>query len=466
MNMYHQFVPSEEEFGFIPDVKFDKNNPSGAFGSVAIVKTLKARNYTLMEKNVHIDKNEDIIVKKYKSLLEQFEYEESNYIFSQWSDSSPKQLDQNSINFNKWKIFDLISIGVNSRLKTLRTFSIWNNLVKQRQQLLNSLRLSEDHALSYLYIKKAAEKKGIGVEYFKNIQLRCHTLMKTMLEMEVGLQQQLANTTPQAAPTIYGYDDEKFTISMQKLESEIVDRYRTIKIPDYLQYQMIALTKLFNTAKVKRNDGNVKNYMIKGLRVYAIDVGLDKPLEQGETNSVSKMFFSRYENSLYRRMEGVDILRQALDSEIRKESIERGLDIMNFLDAAPELNFFQLEDVYTEEDIRKLSEFEKAEPLFPDFLTNAAKSVVNAVSDVIRKKPVTFWGNETWWCARVENRNGVFTQTKYILSKMGQKINIVAQITPAINEVYQQMITDFLKDLPEARDSSIILTYLHNKYKH
>lgn len=334
--MYRLFVPSEQQFGFIPKATFNDDDPSGAFGSVTIVKTVKARNYTLMEKNVHIDENEDIIVKKYKSLLEQFEYEESNYIFSQWRDSNERfkvffadkdlkpdseeyeklvseyyegeqklsleQLDQNSINFNNWQKFDLISIGVNSRLMTLRTRETWDKLVTQRQQLLNSLRLSEDHALSYLYIKETAEKKGIGVEYFKNIQLRCNTLMKTMLEMEVKLQQQLANTKPQAAPIIYGYDDDEFTISMQKLESEIVDRYRTKKIPDYLQYQMIALTKLFNTAKVKRNDGNVKNYMIKGLRVYAIDVGLDKPLEQGETNSVSKMFFSRYENSLYRRM--------------------------------------------------------------------------------------------------------------------------------------------------------------------
>ena len=116
-------------------------------------------------------------------------------------------------------------------------------------------------------------------------------MTKLLLLNEVQLQQKLANTSPQAAPAIFGYDDNKFIISMEALDEEIYQKNR--KIPDYTQCQMVALVKLFDQAGIKRKDGNKRNYMSKGLRTYAIDVGMDENLKDGDTNKVKDVFFSR-----------------------------------------------------------------------------------------------------------------------------------------------------------------------------
>jgi len=449
--MYRQFVPAEQQFGFIPEVTFNDDDPSGAFGSVALAKTKAGRNYTLLNKDVRIDKGEVLIVKKYKSLLQQFEYDEFQFLFVQ---SDPDE--DIGTYFEKWQTFGYMSIGVHSRMKALRTRELWLTLIAQRQDILDALHWTEDQMFdaNFRQLEAAAQQISVGGAYFEGVRRRCRRLMKTMLELEVELQQKLASVQPQAAPAIYGYDDALFTISMQKLDAEIVESYPE-HIPAYLQYQMVALVTLFDRAGVKRNDGNIRNYMYKGLRAYAIDVGLDDVLKGDEKNTVSKMFFSRFENGLHRHYtgaheDGVRIVREALDEASFAAIAQKGLRMMAFLDAVEarpeEFHFFQLDGVYTEDDVRE--RFQTAEPLW--------NRVVQGVSSVARymsgSKPALFWGNETWWCAKVGS--------KYILSETtGRKIHNVDEITPKSKEEFQALQDDFMSHLPKD-EHSIVLSYL------
>lgn len=446
--MYRQFVPAEQQFGFIPEVTFNNADPSGAFGSVALAKNKVGRNYTLFNKDVHIEEGEILIVKKYKSLMEQYEHDEYQFFYIQ---SDPDE-DIHTY-FEKWQTFQYMSIGVNSRMKALRTRELWLKLIEQRQQILDALQFSEDQMfeINFRQLETAANKISVGAAYFEGVRQRYNRLMKTMLQVEVELQQKLASVKPQAAPDIYGYDDTLMTISMQKLDAEIVASYPS-HIPAYFQYQMVALVTLFDKAGIKRQDGNIRNYMFKGLRAYAIDVGLDDVLEVDEKNKVSKMFFSRFENGLNRHYtgahkDGVSIVRQALDETSFAAIAQKGIDIMEFLDAVDarpdEFQFFQLDGVYTEDDVRE--RFQTAEPLW--------ERIVQGVSSVISgPKPALFWGNETWWCAKVGS--------KYILSEnVGRKIHNVDKITPNSKEEFQALQDDFMSHLPKD-EHSIVLTYL------
>lgn len=452
--MYHQFVPSEEEFGFIPNATFKNDDPSGAFGSVAIAKAQKQHNYTLLDNPIHIDSNENIVVKKYKSLLSQFEDEEENYLFAQWDKDSDIEDE-----FKRWKKFHLLMMvsDTNPKIKALRTKEVWDKLIKQRQDIIDSLQIVDEDQVMMMGFqewKKAAQQKFIGLEYFEDVQRRCNRIMKIQLETEVEIQQKLALIKPQAAPNIYGWDDTLFTISMQKLDAEIVATYPD-NIPAYLQYQMVALVSLFNKAGIRRKDGNVKNYMFKGLRAYAIDVGMDTYLEADEKNFISHMFFSRVENKItnYYNENGIQIIHTALDEDILPEITQKGLNMMNFLDAVqnnPEdFHFFQLEDVYTEEDIQE--HFQTAEPLWDSF--------VQGISQLINGPPklAVFWGNETWWCAKVGS--------KYILSEnVSRKIHKKNERTPSSKSDFENIKDDFLTSLPK-NDHSIVITHLNNTFE-
>lgn len=451
--MYRQFAPAEQQFGFVPDVTFNDDDPSGAFGSVAVAKNKAIRNYTLLNKEVRIDEGEFLIVKKYKSLLEQFEYDEYQFFFVQAdADEDIREY------FKQWQTFEYMTVGVHSRTKALRTPELWLELIEQRQEILDALDWTDEqlYVADFRQIEADANKISVGAAYFQGVRRRCIRLMKTMLQLEVELQQKLASVQPQAAPAIYGYDDALFTISMQKLDAEIVASYPN-HIPAYLQYQMVALVTLFDRADVKRNDGNVRNYMHKGLRAYAIDVGLDDVLNGDENNTVSKMFFSRFENGLHRHYtgahkDGVRIVRQALDEASFDSIAQKGIRMMEFLDAVEaqpeEFHFFQLDGVYTEDDVRE--RFQTAEPLW-NRVVQGVSSVAKYVSG---SKPALFWGNETWWCAKAGS--------KYLLSETtGRKIHNVDEISPNSKQEFQALQDDFWRHLPKD-EHSIVLSYLES----
>ena len=207
--------------------------------------------------------------------------------------------------------------------------------MKQRQEIVKAIFPGagfEDELLEMKFqdIKKAAEKKGVGGDYFKGIRIRCNQMMKAMLTQEVELQQKLAMVEPQGAPPIYGFDDELFTIAMPKLESKLLTAYPK-EIPDYIQYQLVALVHLFNKAGVKRNETNIRNYMMNGERVYAINFGMDSPdyfnpsFNEKPPNTVSSMFLNSNGNSLSRHK--VYILRECLkDEQTFEENSRMGLD--------------------------------------------------------------------------------------------------------------------------------------------
>tara|TARA_B110001450_G_scaffold252346_1_gene273977 strand:+ start:3791 stop:4969 length:1179 start_codon:yes stop_codon:yes gene_type:complete len=343
--MYRQFAPSETKYGIIPAVKFDKHD-SGA--SVEKIGTIQFNSSADLHgsiasvastgKEIQYHRGDHVSVKKYHSLIKQFEYEESDSLFFEFEQMNAGFIDdeEREISFVRWQTLHLLSVGNNTRkiVGGQRTREKWNLLVKQRQEIVKAIFPGagyEDELLKMEFpkIKEAAEKKGVGGDYFKGIRIRCKQMMKAMLSQEVELQQKLAMVEPQGAPPIYGFDDELFTIAMPKLESKLLTAYPK-EIPDYIQYQLVALVHLFNKAGVKRNETNIRNYMTNGKRVYAINFGMDSP-DNSLPNTVSSMFLNSNGNSLSRRK--VYILRECLKDEQTFELNSRmGLDIMRFLD--------------------------------------------------------------------------------------------------------------------------------------
>tara|TARA_B110000091_G_scaffold68785_1_gene75615 strand:- start:666 stop:2033 length:1368 start_codon:yes stop_codon:yes gene_type:complete len=446
--MFRQFIPSEEKFGWIPSVTFKDDDPHGAFGSVAIAKNTKVRNYEILDKHVDISTGETIVVKKYKPMVEAFEYEEEEGFFIQSSDEFGHEYVDKAI--ERWRNFEYVNVNpeqVKSLRKGTKGKDVWDTLVEQRQEIIDAIKLHNPgidvSEKKFIEIKKLARRIKIGKQYFKNIKERCRAMTKLLLLNEVQLQQKLANTSPQAAPVIFGYDDNKFIISMEALDEEIYQKNR--KIPDYTQYQMVALVKLFDQAKIKRKDGNKRNYMSKGLRTYAIDVGMDENLKDGDTNKVKDVFFSRDRVGFY-GSDKVDILTAALNDDEFEAIAERGMDIMRFLDeldANPQdFFFFQLENVDTEEDI--MQKFQSSEGLW------SALTDIGVGLGLIPHEPAIFWGNETWWCA--------YVQGKFILSENVGKID---QARIKSDTLQQKLVSNISSD-----ESNVILAYLYNKYKH
>jgi len=346
--MYHQFAPSETEYGIIPAVKFDKDD-SGADRSVEKIGTIEFNNRDDLHdsiasvawtgKEIQYIRGDPVSVKKYHSLIKEFEYEESDSLFSEFKQMYAGFIgdEEREINFVRWQNLHLLSVGNNTRkiVGGQRTREKWNLLVEQRQQIVKAIFPGagyEDELLEMEFpkIKEAAEKKGVGGDYFKGIRIRCKQMMKAMLSQEVELQQKLAMVQPQGTPPIYGFDDELFTIAMPKLESKLLTAYPK-EIPDYIQYQLVALVHLFNRAGVKRNETNIRNYMTNGKRVYAINFGMDEPaLEPDTPNTVSSMFLNS-NGQLSRRK--VYILHECLkDEQTFEENSRMGLEIMRFLD--------------------------------------------------------------------------------------------------------------------------------------
>ena len=91
--MYHQFAPSETEYGIIPAVKFDKDD-SGADRSVEKIGTIEFNNRDDLHdsiasvawtgKEIQYIRGDPVSVKKYHSLIKEFEYEESDSLFSEF----------------------------------------------------------------------------------------------------------------------------------------------------------------------------------------------------------------------------------------------------------------------------------------------------------------------------------------------------------------------------------------------
>jgi len=394
--MYHQFAPSETKYGIIPAVKFDKDD-SGADRWVEKIGTIQFNNSDNLHdsiasvastgKEIQYHRGDHVSVKKYHSLIKQFEYEESDSLFFEFKQMHAGFIgdEEREISFVRWQTLHLLSVGNNTRkiVGGLRTREKWNLLAEQRQEIVKAIfpgaketynqeqqmleleddleqnpetfydvgvvpRSEEEKAadalameeaetgfedelleMEFQDIKEAAEEKGVGGDYFKGIRIRCNQMMKAMLTQEVELQQKLAMVEPQGAPPIYGFDDELFTIAMPKLESKLLTAYPK-EIPDYIQYQLVALVHLFNKAGVKRNETNIRNYMTNGKRVYAINFGMDSP-DNSLPNTVSSMFLNSNGNSLSRRK--VYILRECLkDEQTFEENSRMGLDIMRFLD--------------------------------------------------------------------------------------------------------------------------------------
>lgn len=445
--MFRQFIPSEEKIGWVPPVDFRDDDPQGAFGSVATTKNTKERNYYILDKKIDIATGETIVVKKYKPMIDAFEYEESEGFFLQSSDDYTEN-ELQTFFIKSWQKFEFINVNP-EQVKSLREGSkgkkVWDTLVEQRKAIIHAIRNSDKtidiSEKSFIEIKKLARRIGIGKEYFQNVKKRCRAMTKLLLLNEVELQQKLANVSPQAAPAIFGYDDVQFIISMEALDTEICQYSE--KIPNYIQYQLVALVKLFDKAKIKRKDDNRRNYMSKGLRAYAIDVGMDEKLKDGDKNTVEDIFFQRMGFRHWPK-DKVQILNDARNDDNFEAIAERGLDIMRFLDELKknpqDFFFFELENVYSEEDI--MHRFQSSESLW-SLITDVGRA-----TGLIQPEPAIFWGNDTWWCA--------YVQDKFILSENLGKITN----TRNRNDSLQNKLVSKLSD----GESNVILAHLYKKY--
>ena len=127
--MYHQFAPSETKYGIIPAVKFDKhdsgasvekigtiqfNSSADLHGSIASVASTGKEIQYIRGDPVSVKKYP---VKKYHSLIKEFEYEESDSLFSEFEQMNAGFIDdeEREISFVRWQTLHLLSVGNNTR---------------------------------------------------------------------------------------------------------------------------------------------------------------------------------------------------------------------------------------------------------------------------------------------------------------------------------------------------------------
>jgi len=152
----------------------------------------------------------------------------------------------------------------------------------------------------YTRIKKIGEGKE-GTVYLVKDKKGKELVMKTFrpakssktLKLEYSLQKKASKQG--VCPKVLDYDTVSKYIVMEKLDEHFIDVVKKQKgeITKEQQKQILKLYEGLDKAEVLHGDANLANYMMKGDRIYLIDYGFAKPID----DKLKKKLKSKHPNS-------------------------------------------------------------------------------------------------------------------------------------------------------------------------
>ena len=140
----------------------------------------------------------------------------------------------------------------------------------------------------YEKIKQLGEKGKEGITYLVKTKDNIEYAMKTFkkiksserLKKEAFLQEKASEFN--IAPKIIEIDTVSKYIVMEKMDEHLIDKMKRQdgNITELQQKQIIRIFKLLDKAKVFHGDSNILNYMFKGKKLYIIDFGMSKLIDE------------------------------------------------------------------------------------------------------------------------------------------------------------------------------------------
>lgn len=140
----------------------------------------------------------------------------------------------------------------------------------------------------YEKIKQLGEKGKEGITYLVKTKDNIEYAMKTFkkfksserLRKEAFLQEKASEFN--IAPKIIEIDTVSKYIVMEKMDEHLIDKMKKQdgNITELQQKQIIRIFKLLDKAKVFHGDSNILNYMFKGKKLYIIDFGMSKLIDE------------------------------------------------------------------------------------------------------------------------------------------------------------------------------------------
>lgn len=140
----------------------------------------------------------------------------------------------------------------------------------------------------YTRIRQLGNKGKEGTTYLvvdkKNHEFAMKTFRKAKssktLKMEYSLQKKAASVG--VAPRVVEYDSVSKYIVMEKMDTHLVDVMKKQKgnLKRSQQYEILNIFEKLDEVGVFHGDSNILNYMIKGNKIYIIDFGFSKEINE------------------------------------------------------------------------------------------------------------------------------------------------------------------------------------------
>jgi len=140
----------------------------------------------------------------------------------------------------------------------------------------------------YTRIRQLGNKGKEGITYLvvdrKNREFAMKTFRRTKssktLKIEYKLQKKAASVG--VAPRVVEYDSVSKYIVMEKMDHHLVDVMKKQKgnLKRSQQYEILNIFKKLDEVGVFHADSNILNYMIKGNKIYIIDFGFSKEINE------------------------------------------------------------------------------------------------------------------------------------------------------------------------------------------
>ena len=146
----------------------------------------------------------------------------------------------------------------------------------------------------YEKIKQLGEKGKEGVVYLVKTKDGIEYAMKTFKSskssdrLKKEAQLQCIASEHNIAPKVIEIDTVKKTIVMEKMDKHLIDVIKVQEghIKESQQKQIIKIFKKLDTCGVFHADSNILNYMFKSNKLYIIDFGMSKEIDDKLTKSL------------------------------------------------------------------------------------------------------------------------------------------------------------------------------------
>lgn len=156
----------------------------------------------------------------------------------------------------------------------LKCFKEWEKYKREKIDKYEKIKqLGERGKEGVVYLVKTKDGKEYAMKTFKSNK------SSDKLRKEAELQCMASEFN--IAPKVIEIDTVKKTIVMEKMDTHLIDliKKQNGNLTEFQQKQIIKIYKNLDNAKVFHADSNILNYMYKGKKLYIIDFGMSKEID-------------------------------------------------------------------------------------------------------------------------------------------------------------------------------------------